>query len=295
MMISTELAEPGMEQELAELWMRCFDEQREPVNYFFQNRYKPENCAAALYGGKIVAALHMLPAKLVQNGESVQVHYLYAAATLPKFRGQGVMSDLVEFACEKARQRADAYSVLLPATSKLYGFYEQLGYTRYFKTFMSELPQQEIQAAGNPAAEVEVKSFTARELCDIRNSFLERQEGAVLWDEQAVSYAVRMNALYGGKLVCVQKESCKAYALCRRISPLVCEVLEIMADDAMLPHLFHQIVRSISAQQYKLRLCRPYGLLGSYQNFGMLRPLARENTSEQLCGDFIPYMGLTLD
>lgn len=60
------------------------------------------------------------------NGE--KSHYLCGASTDESFRGNGIMSRLIDFALDDAKNNGDVYSLLFPANDGLYGFYTKLGY-----------------------------------------------------------------------------------------------------------------------------------------------------------------------
>ena len=70
--------------ELSRLWQIAFDDQPRAVRFFFQNRFRPEDCLVYRRDGKIAAALYLLPASLKIAGIAYRAHYIYAAATLPE-------------------------------------------------------------------------------------------------------------------------------------------------------------------------------------------------------------------
>lgn len=56
--------------------------------------------------------------------------YLYALATVPKRRGQGVMTKLMNYAEEAEKKKGAVFAALIPADVPLYGFYAARGYTK---------------------------------------------------------------------------------------------------------------------------------------------------------------------
>lgn len=103
------------EEELKRLYQACFEEKDEAVRILFEEYALTDTCYAVLCGGEIAAALYLLPAQAAENGRAVQAHYLFAAGTLPKYRGRGLMNGLIGYALADAAARGDRYSALLPA------------------------------------------------------------------------------------------------------------------------------------------------------------------------------------
>ena len=109
---------------LTQLWIECFEEKREAAELFFERNMSYTHGCLAQDGGKIIAAVYLISRTLCGG----QAHYLCGAATLPQYRGRGVMSSLMRFALRGAAERGDLWSVLLPAGEGLYGFYKRFGY-----------------------------------------------------------------------------------------------------------------------------------------------------------------------
>ncbi|MDR1758724.1 MAG: GNAT family N-acetyltransferase [Bacteroidales bacterium] len=81
----------------------------------------------------IVSMAFVMPAVFHFPGHGdVAATYLYACATAPEFRGQGLMRTLLEKAYNLACQRGEAGIFLLPASPALYLFYENLGFQYFF-------------------------------------------------------------------------------------------------------------------------------------------------------------------
>ena len=104
------------------LWLSCFDEDQTAVNLIFDSDLFDGCCAVV--DDRIVSALYLVKGTL--NGE--KSHYLCGASTDKSFRGNGIMSRLIDFALNDAKNNGDVYSLLFPANDGLYGFYTKLGY-----------------------------------------------------------------------------------------------------------------------------------------------------------------------
>ena len=113
--------------------------------------------------GVAIAQLLAVPCTL---GESKGV-YLYALATRPDYRAQGVMAALMEESDRLAFWRGAAFSVLIPASGPLYGYYRRHGYgnTLY-------LWHLSVEDAPYGAAAVKVDIPTEEGLARLRQRFL---------------------------------------------------------------------------------------------------------------------------
>ncbi|MBQ6387414.1 MAG: GNAT family N-acetyltransferase [Ruminococcus sp.] len=109
---------------LRQLWLTCFAEDERAADLFFENINDTVHPYKATEGEQLIAAVYLADCSLNDR----QTHYLCGAATLPAYRGRGVMSGLIRFALADARARGDVFSVLYPADKGLYRFYERLGY-----------------------------------------------------------------------------------------------------------------------------------------------------------------------
>lgn len=110
--------------ELKNIWLACFEEDTRAVDLFFENAMQFAEVYCAKSDEKIVSALYLIGAHL--NGK--KAHYIFGVATLPEFRGRGIMGNLMEYALNDAKQNGDVYSLLFPANEKLYNFYAKFGY-----------------------------------------------------------------------------------------------------------------------------------------------------------------------
>ena len=169
---------------LRRLWGAVFDEKTEAVDLFFERNI--DNCRGyfAELEGKPVSALYLLDCSL--NGK--RAHYLCGAATLPDFRGRGIMSRLIGFALDDAVKRGDLFSLLFPAGDSLYGYYRRFGYER--KCFRKRIKicgeggDLALSAAFPDAEELQRLCF--------KKNFL-------LWNNNFVRFACDYYSLYGAK------------------------------------------------------------------------------------------------
>ena len=107
-----------------EMFYKHFLDSAAGVDLFFENAMQFAEVYCAKSDEKIISALYLIGAHL--NGK--KAHYIFGVATLPEFRGRGIMGNLMEYALNDAKQNGDVYSLLFPANEKLYDFYAKFGY-----------------------------------------------------------------------------------------------------------------------------------------------------------------------
>lgn len=112
-------------EDLKNLWETVFGDTREVTDSFFENAFFADGCFYESADGKAVSALYLLPVTLGDK----KGFYLYAAATLPAYRGRGYMGALIKEALHYAKSVAD-FVYLCPAEDSLYDYYRRFGFSQ---------------------------------------------------------------------------------------------------------------------------------------------------------------------
>lgn len=115
------------------IWKDVFADEEAYMDLFFTEKYKDENTLLAIEKGQVVAALQMLPFEIKFYGVKLPFYYLAGLSTIPEFRGQGLMSQLIKKSHDVMRQRQIPLSILIPASESLFHYYEQFGYAKTFE------------------------------------------------------------------------------------------------------------------------------------------------------------------
>ena len=138
---------------LKEIWLASFPEDGpETADVFLDALLKPGWCLAGRLDGRAVTMAFLLPAELVAGKSALPLRYVFAAATLPPYRGKGCFGALLRRARElSAAQGVDAL-FLRPAEPGLAAYYERFGYRPYFSAVEETI--RPAQAAGDPAGRV---------------------------------------------------------------------------------------------------------------------------------------------
>lgn len=107
---------------LKAMWHNIFGDEMSDIDKFFQILFVNKNTLIWKDRDEVASMLYMLPYE-----HNV---YLYALATLPQYRGCGIMTTLINEACKIAEEQ-DAKSVFLIPAKGMETYYEQFGFTIY--------------------------------------------------------------------------------------------------------------------------------------------------------------------
>ena len=250
---------------LTELWLTCFDESREAVELFFKRNLSDTHGYLAEHENQIVAALYLIDCTLCGK----KAHYLCGAATLPAYRGKGIMSALVEFALDDAKKRGDSFSALLPADDGLYNFYARLGYVPIGSAACVSLNAEKGEVTkGEP-------DFERLQTACYHDNFL-------LWNKEYIAFAEKYYSCYGTRVF----KSRNALAFC-----------EQDGEDAGVFYAVYNDIKELKTLLYQNGI-RQFRLTGGGENplfqgaepkrCGMLRVLDGSPAPEHF------YIGITL-
>ncbi len=185
MSITVSFANKSDKLALKRLFLNCFDDTLGFVNMLFEHHFIPENTVVAKDGDQIVGEALMLPCR----AEGRDCYYIYGVCTHPEMRGQGIGSKIVSFARDAAISSGGA-CLLHPENESLFGFYEKLGFSPC--AYVREI-------SVTPTAEpVALLPVSPQEYTAYRNELF-ADKNPVLWDEDAVEYALKQETFFGGK------------------------------------------------------------------------------------------------
>lgn len=113
---------PGDEPELKKLWKAVFRDTDEFIDAFFEGLYEPGLACIALSDDIVISAGYCLPG-VVAKGRKCS--YIYAMATYPEYRGQGVAAMIGQRLVDDAFAEGADMVATLPASQSLVGWYEK--------------------------------------------------------------------------------------------------------------------------------------------------------------------------
>ncbi len=293
-------------KELEELYLECFDDDREIADFIFKFFLLPKYAFAARKGNEIVAALYHLPGPYsLGDGSKVKMQYVFGAGTKEKYRGRGIMSGLIKYSNYIAKRENFEYSVLCPASDKLYDYYAKLGYKKYYySSYFDFVPAKMLDRGIKPKRMAEISAQTVGkryspfrltkisfDICfRLRFNICMAIRGSVCWSRRHLAACTALNRLSGGgSLMCP-----KGYAVYRIDDPKGKEVFveELMCEPKYADAILLGVALKLNADRLRVR-CPQYVHDGELRPMGMVLPLKKKNLTDR--GAFAPYLGLSLD
>lgn len=113
---------------LISLWHSVFGDETDYIKLFFKEAYFDSECFAEIIDDEPVSALYLLKCIIKCDGKIYRGRYLYAAATLPEYRGKGLMSKLINEAADYAKEENLDFIALVPADNGLYDYYGRFNF-----------------------------------------------------------------------------------------------------------------------------------------------------------------------
>lgn len=131
-------AETEEKQQISYIFNVCFPGEENFSDWFFSEVFDAGNTIVYDIDGKIVAALQMLPVKLLHGSSSYSSAYLYGVGTLPEYRGKGIMAQLISFCLDECRKKELDFSILIVQEPSLFDYYEKFGFQKFFSVGTEE-------------------------------------------------------------------------------------------------------------------------------------------------------------
>lgn len=109
---------------LKSMWKKIFDDDDKLIDEFFAVLYEDQNTLIWKDNDVIAAMLYMIP---YRHGV-----YLYALGTLPEYRKQGIMSALINKACDICKNIGAKGVFLVPSDITMNKYYEKFGFIKAY-------------------------------------------------------------------------------------------------------------------------------------------------------------------
>ena len=164
------------------LWSAAFGDDGW-IDSFFRTAFREENTLAIFREGQLAAGLAWMDVTC----EGRRLAYLYAVATAPEYRHQGLCRELMAKTQEVLTSRGYDGSVLVPADDGLRRMYAGMGYRNFGGVENLTLP------AG---ASVPLWEVTPEEYAALRRNYL--PVGGIVQEDGAIEYLAESAKLYAG-------------------------------------------------------------------------------------------------
>ncbi len=181
--------------ELRELWKLVFGDGDRFLDSFFENIFQPEECLVTRNYGMITAMLFMLPGVWSDRTGDRPMRYIYACATHPGHRRQGLMGMLLEEAARYGEK--NGLELSLVPEDHLVGYYGRFGFTKETFLYMRKYPAP--AATGDSSAWQAAKNGAA--LLNALRTHFWHGRNAVLWPEAHLKVALDEISAQGGEFL----------------------------------------------------------------------------------------------
>ncbi len=282
-------ARPEDRAGMTDLWLACFPGDTVQTVSEVIDRVSLESDVLVVEQGEMPVSMVFLLAQHYRTEADVfPVQYIYAAATLPAYRGRGFCRTLLETAFGIGRERGQTASFLRPASTSLSDYYCRLGYRPFFRAEEQRLPGGSLNGISGYPQLCRIRDYGAA-----REAALASGPPHIVWDERWADFArLSAEAAGGGGFSFDGLPGC---ALCEPdgstlfIHELLCPPERTGACLASLSAIFGQP---------DIRCRMPSATSADLEKdvFGLWYPLDQEG--RKLLESAVssrPYMGLALD
>lgn len=150
-MTNIRLSIPADIPALRQLWELAFGDSGAYVDNFFDSYYRPERMIVLEQDGQVQTMTAWFDTTFVLPGQGeYRSAYLYAVATHPDYRGQGLAAKLLDWADNYFRSLEIPAVTTVPAEPSLHNFFGANGFRECFVLFERKLSLQELPAATAP-------------------------------------------------------------------------------------------------------------------------------------------------
>lgn len=121
-------ADDKNKNDIYELWESVFGDSKNDIDLFMEESFQNENTLVCYDTEKLVSMLFLLPEEICFKGKAYPAYYIYAAATKPAYRKQGIMGKMLDFADGVCKNRNIPFLFLVPANDRLFDYYNKFGF-----------------------------------------------------------------------------------------------------------------------------------------------------------------------
>lgn len=275
--------------QLKGIWHISFGDSEEYIDMFMEQQIKNSQTVVYEEDNKIFSMFFLFRCDFSINGKTHPAFYLYAAATLPQYRGKGIMGKMLEFSKSYAAENGFDFIILSPAERSLYDYYGRFGFKACFKSQKITLT-----LVNENEYEVNFSQNDFEKMLILRNAEVKKADG-VLWDEEFFRYAVYENGYTKGNT----KSSEECYGIYFKEDDHII-FKELIGENAKKAIDFALSIckeENVKGAQIVVPVCHECAEISENDiliNTGMAVPLNSEAEKALENSDTNAYLGLTL-
>lgn len=168
---------------LKTLWTECFGNEGDWIDAFFRTAFDPNHVCCLRRQGRLAAALCWMDVSC----EGRKLAYLYAIATDPAFRQQGLCRELMMKTHETLAQQGYAGAVLVPGDEGLRQMYGKMNYVNFGGI---------LRFSAKAGESIPIRQLSPAEYGALRREYL--PAGGVIQENGAMEFLASGAELYAG-------------------------------------------------------------------------------------------------
>jgi len=281
---------------LKQIWSLCFKDEDSYIDFYYDNRFKPDETLLLTRSDTAAAMLSIFPVKLyIPSFGELDSSMLYAIATHPDSQGAGLASKLINSCNVRLKENNVSFSVLVPANTSLFAFYYRLGYMDGFYIRQCVLSHSQINSFSYDLTSafrhfpVDANSYN-----NIRNDFL-KDHVFIKYSNEDIAYQKKLCNVSKSDIYIINIDDIYGCAVIERLSENKIFIKELLIPEKYLKGAVKYISNQFSANEY---IIRTPAFLGSSLGDGVI-PFAvyKSLTDEQidLALYNMPYLALAFD
>ena len=227
---------------LRSLWKIVFDDDNTFLDSFFKYLFNPAECLVYESEGNIVSMLFMLKATRSSLQIDYPMRYIYACATHPNYRKQGLMGNLLEAAIKYA-DKNNFELALIPENEYLFEYYKRFGFTQTTYLYKRSYPPINVQK-NTTLWNVANNNITTNEIIEILQTSraqFHKEKDIVQWTDSHLKVMLEDFLFQGGEFLVMKNTSPfpTGYALALPNSEMVeiIECVSILSQNEMIKSL----------------------------------------------------------
>ncbi|MGL5973346.1 MAG: GNAT family N-acetyltransferase [Oscillospiraceae bacterium] len=168
------------------LWKEAFGDTDEYINFFYNKGFFISTTFLYEEDGQITSMLSSFDVCFNYNKTAKKGSYIYAVATLKKFRGKKQMTKLMNFTEDYLLKKDYQFCTLVPQNKGLFDVYEKVGYYKFTK--FNNIDINNIDIKLNKYTIEEFKSIDINKYFENRKSFLTNKIRKITFSEDSIEY-----------------------------------------------------------------------------------------------------------
>lgn len=234
-------ADKSMLPQLVTLWQRSFGDSAEYIQMFLDWNF--ERIKTVVYVteeelGIPASVAYLLPVTYMEKDKpDIPCWYLYAAATLPEYRGRGFFSEILKFVEERLSQPM----ILVPGEESLIAYYQKQGMHVWLKERKQHMAEKKSKDVPWQVCDISVEEYISMRNRLLSENTTWKQDGYMAWDAEFLQYICHENHYCGGHIKQIYFGE-KQFLVMYRMENEVLKVLEVLPQtdiDACSYNLLH--------------------------------------------------------